>query len=202
MARFAYTDSSSPIHRGVFLARSVLGRSLMPPPEAVAPFDADLFPDMTTRQRVTEQTQPKACMACHGLINSLGFTMEHFDAVGRFRTEEYNKPIDATGGYELPSGNLRPLKGARDLALFLANRDETHRAFVIQLFHAMIKQPIMAYNEHAPDVLRRRFATQHQFNIRKLMVDIASFAALHEVDTTRSAAANESPGQSGLARSR
>ena len=37
MATFAYTATSSPIHRGVFLARSVLGRSLRPPPEAFAP---------------------------------------------------------------------------------------------------------------------------------------------------------------------
>ena len=52
MATFAYTATSSPIHRGVFLARSVLGRSLRPPPEAVAPLAADLHPDLTTRERV------------------------------------------------------------------------------------------------------------------------------------------------------
>ena len=49
MASFAYTATSSPIHRGVFIARSVLGRVLRPPPEAVAPLAADLHPDLTTR---------------------------------------------------------------------------------------------------------------------------------------------------------
>ena len=53
MANFAYTATSSPIHRGVFIARSVLGRVLRPPPEAVAPLAADLHPDLTTRQRVS-----------------------------------------------------------------------------------------------------------------------------------------------------
>ena len=52
MATFAYTATSSPIHRGVFLARSVLGRSLRPPPEAFAPLPADLHPPLTTRERV------------------------------------------------------------------------------------------------------------------------------------------------------
>ena len=52
MASFAYTATSSPIHRGVFIARSVLGRVLRPPPEAVAPLAPDLHPDLTTRQRV------------------------------------------------------------------------------------------------------------------------------------------------------
>ena len=84
MASFAYTATSSPIHRGVFLARSVLGRSLRPPPEAVAPLPPDLHADLTTRERVTLQTKPEACQSCHGMINPLGFTLEHFDAVGRY----------------------------------------------------------------------------------------------------------------------
>ena len=104
MASFAYTATSSPIHRGVFIARSVLGRVLRPPPEAVAPLAADLHPDLTTRQRVSIQTQPESCRSCHGMINPLGFTLEHFDAVGRYRKEEKGKPIDATGSYETRSG--------------------------------------------------------------------------------------------------
>ena len=104
MASFAYTATSSPIHRGVFLSRSVLGRALRPPPEAVAPLAPDLHPDLTTRQRVTLQTKPESCQSCHGMINSLGFTLEHFDAVGRYRKEEKGQPIDATGTYETRAG--------------------------------------------------------------------------------------------------
>ena len=44
----------------------------------------DLHPDLTTRQRVTLQTKPESCQSCHGMINPLGFTLEHFDAVGRY----------------------------------------------------------------------------------------------------------------------
>ena len=86
MAGFAYTATSSPIHRGVFIARSVLGRSLRPPPKAVAPLPAELHADLTTRERVALQTKPEACQSCHAMINPLGFTLENFDAVGRFRT--------------------------------------------------------------------------------------------------------------------
>ncbi len=52
MATFAYTATSSPIHRGVFLSRSVLGRTLQPPPEAFTPLPPDLHPRLTTRERV------------------------------------------------------------------------------------------------------------------------------------------------------
>ena len=120
MASFAYTATSSPIHRGVFIARSVLGRVLRPPPEAVAPLAPDLHPDLTTRQRVALQTQPESCQSCHGMINPLGFTLEHFDALGRYRKEEKGKPIDATGSYETRSGEPVKFSGVRDLAAFLA----------------------------------------------------------------------------------
>ena len=97
MASFAYTATSSPIHRGVFISRSVLGRVLRPPPEAVVPLAPDLHPDLTTRQRVTLQTKSESCQSCHGMINPLGFTLEHFDALGRYRKEEKGRPIDAMG---------------------------------------------------------------------------------------------------------
>jgi cytochrome c553 len=93
MANFSYLDSSSPIHRGVLIARSMLGRVLMPPPEAFTPVPAELHPDMTTRERVAMQTKPDACMSCHDLINPLGFTLEHFDAIGRFRQAENGRWI-------------------------------------------------------------------------------------------------------------
>ena len=85
MASLSDNRQSSPIHRGVLLARGVLGVSLRPPPVAVAPIAADLHPDLSTRERVTLQTKPKECMTCHGIINPLGFTLERFDAIGRIR---------------------------------------------------------------------------------------------------------------------
>src|SRR5204863_230081 len=61
MSGFAYTATSSPIHRGVFIARSILGRGLRPPPEAVAPLPPDLHADLTTRVRVILQIKGDSC---------------------------------------------------------------------------------------------------------------------------------------------
>ena len=60
MAAFAHTAASSPIHRGVFIARGVLGLALRPPPMAIAPLSPDLQPTLTTRERVEIQTRPDA----------------------------------------------------------------------------------------------------------------------------------------------
>lgn len=186
MAGFAYTGTSSPIHRGVFLSRSVLGRSLRVPPEAVAPLSPDLHASLTTRERVTLQTKPDACQTCHTMINPLGFTLENFDAVGRYRKEEQGKPIDATGSYRTPNGDVVKFTGARELAVFLATSNETHSAIVEQLFQNLIKQPILAYGPNTLANLRQEFV-KHDFNLRRLAVDIITTAALTEQTTKPSA---------------
>ncbi len=177
LACFAYTGASSPIHRGVFLMRSVLGRSLRPPPEAVAPLAPDLHASMTTRERVALQTSPTSCMSCHGMINPLGFGLERFDAVGRFRAEERGKAIDASGTYEPPDGEPKAYVGARALGALLAGSEETHSAFVEQMFHHLVKQPIRAFGPREHATLRRSFA-EAGFNIRKLTVAIVADSAL------------------------
>jgi mono/diheme cytochrome c family protein len=177
MASFSYFKTSSPIHRGVMLARSVLGRVLQPPPAAFAPLASELHPKLTTRQRVALQTSPTACMACHGMINPLGFSLEKFDAIGRLRTTENGQPVDASGGYITKSGKTIKFTGSRDLAQFVANSDEAHAAFVEKLFQFSVKQPIRAYGPQTLSTLKKDFEA-NKYNIRRLVADIAASAAL------------------------
>jgi hypothetical protein len=177
MASFAYTGGTSPIHRGVFLARGLLGQPLRPPPEAFAPLAAELHPTMTTRERVALQTRPQTCQTCHGMINPLGFTFENFDAVGRYRAVDNGKPVDAHGAYQTRAGQTVAFDGPRDLATFLAGSEEVHTAFVEQLFQNLVKQPVRAYGLQRPQELRQTFAAQG-FAIRKLVVEIMASSAL------------------------
>jgi mono/diheme cytochrome c family protein len=180
MTGFAYNSSSSPIHRGVFLVRHVLGRQLKPPAEAITPLSESAQPDLSTRDRVSLQTKGAACQSCHAIINPLGFSLEQYDAIGRFRAEEKGKAVDATGFYLTKDGEEVRFDGVRQLAEFLANSPEVHAAFVRQMFHDMIKQPIPAYGPDAQQNLTQRF-TESQFSIQQLMVDIATSATLHQV---------------------
>jgi hypothetical protein len=179
MSTFAYTGASSPIHRGVFISRSVLGRALKPPPEAVAPLAPDLHPNLTTRDRVTLQTKADACITCHGSINPLGFGLEHFDAVGRFRDLEKGSTVNAHGAYEKPTGEVVAFDGARQLAQVLLASQETHSAFVAQVFHHLVKQSIRAFGPQTRPNLVAAFE-EHNFNMRKLMVDIMATTALKD----------------------
>jgi hypothetical protein len=177
MATFAYTAATSPIHRGVFISRGVLGLAMRPPPQAFTPLAENLHPNLTTRERVVLQTKPHACSSCHGVINPLGFTLEKFDAVGRFREKENDKPVDASGAYHTRAGATLTFAGARDLAKYLAGSEEVHTAFAEQLFHHLIKQPVQAYGPRQLADLRESFV-KSEFNMRKLAVEIAVAAAL------------------------
>lgn len=155
----------------------MLVRSLRPPPEAVAPLAPHLRLDLTTREQVALQTKPESCQSCHAMINPLEFTLEHFDAVGRFRKEENGKPVNAMGAYRTRNGELLNFAGGHDLAKFLADSPETHSAFVEQLFHFLVKQPIHAFGSNTRETLRASFVKDN-FNIHRLMVEIIATAAL------------------------
>ncbi len=171
MATFAYTATTSPIHRGVFLSRNVLGVPLRPPPEAFTPLPAELHPELTTRERVALQTRPQQCQSCHEVINPLGFTLENFDAVGRYRDQEKGRPIDARGAFETRTGEQVKFAGVRDLATFLAGSEDAQDAFIERLFHCLVKQPVRAFGPRAPAELRNFFVKNH-YSIRKLMVEM------------------------------
>jgi cytochrome c5 len=176
LSGLAYLEASSPIHRGVFVSRGLLGRGVKPPPIAVSPTAPELSPELNTRERVALQTSPEMCVNCHNLINSLGFALENFDAVGRYRSEEKGRPVDASGQYLQRSGRLVRFTGARELAQFLAESEETQRSFVRQLFHHMVQQPVLAWGPEAIDELSDAFAGS-QFRMQEQQAETAVRAA-------------------------
>jgi hypothetical protein len=178
LAEFSYQKSSSPIHRGVFLTRNIVGRALKPPPMAQEFKDADFAPNLTMREKVAELTRPAACQSCHSVINPLGFSLEQYDAVGRFHAQEGDRSIDVVSDYTTDEGSVVKLKGARDVAEFAAGSRQAQNAFVEQLFHQLVKQPVLAYGPGALDQLRQSFVAS-EYNVQKLMVEIATLSALH-----------------------
>lgn len=179
MANFAYHNLSSPIHRGVFVTRRLLGRTLKPPPQATEFKDADFKPGMSTREKVALITKPAACMSCHSIINPLGFSLEHFDAIGRYREQEVQKPINAATVLVSTTGETVNFNGALDLAEYIANDRHAHAAFVDQLFHQAVKQPINAYGENIREKLTTQFENSG-YNIQQLLIEIMLVAAFHQ----------------------
>jgi mono/diheme cytochrome c family protein len=181
MSVLSYPSSTSPIHRGVFLARGVLGNTLRPPQEAIAPLPAEQHPELTTRERVALQTSAVACQTCHTLINPLGFALEEFDELGRYRAAERGaggaRPIDASGSYQPRTGPPAAFRGGRELAAYVAGSHDAHEAFVQAAFHALVKQPVRAWGGDTLERLTDSFAASG-FDIPRLLVDIMVVAAM------------------------
>jgi len=183
LATFSYTKSSSPIHRGVFVTRNILGLMLKPPPMAIAFMDDKFDPSFTMREKVTELTSKPACMSCHVTINPLGFSFERFDAVGRVRSTDNKKPVDPTSDYTTSDGNVIKLTGARDVAIHAAESLSGQTGFVRNLFQEMVKQPPAAYSPELLGQLTQKFRADN-FHVRNLAVEVAVVAALRPTVTT------------------
>ena len=182
LATFSYTKSSSPIHRGVFVTRNILGLMLKPPPMAIAFMDDKFDPSFTMREKVTELTSKPACMSCHVTINPLGFSFERFDAVGRVRATDNKKPVNAASDYTTSDGNVIKLTGARDVAIHAAESLSGQTGFVRNLFQEMVKQPPAAYSPELLGQLTSQFRAD-KFHVRNLAVEVAVVAALRPTVT-------------------
>ena len=119
------------IHRGVFIATRLLCKTLPPPdPKAVGTMITNT-PGLTNRQRVEMTTGKGTCgQACHGaLFNPLGYAFENYDAIGKYRTMDQGKPVDAADSYTL-DGQLQSFTNGVELSHLLADAKETHACYV------------------------------------------------------------------------
>jgi hypothetical protein len=96
-------NRTSPVKRGKWIMENLLGEE-PPPPDPSAMLIEDQ-PALTgnLRQRLEQHRADPSCAVCHQVMDQLGFALEHFDAVGRWRENDEGLPIDSTG--ELPSGH-------------------------------------------------------------------------------------------------
>ena len=97
LASHAHADDSSPVRRGVFVRERLLCQELPPPPPDVDNTPPGLDPTLTTRERFAVHSSAPSCQSCHQFIDGVGFGFQAFDAVGQFRIEENELPVDTTG---------------------------------------------------------------------------------------------------------
>jgi mono/diheme cytochrome c family protein len=192
LSAYAYHNNTSPIHRGVFLTRNIVGRALSPPPMAVAFKDDEFSKDLTMREKITQLTRDSACMSCHSVINPLGFTLENFDAVGRWRVTENLKPVNTTSEYTTASGEKLQLASARDVANIAVKSESAHQSFITHVFQHIVKRSPRDVGPELLEQLRVRFEKDN-FNVQKLWARIAAVAAVENLVDTSTLLVESSP---------
>ncbi len=108
----SFSSRTSIVRRGEFVFSRILCQHVPPPPPGVEGIPTDGAEDLTLRQRFERHRADPACAGCHTLMDPLGFGLEHYDAIGRYRTHEGSRPVDATG--KMPDGTL--FDGAAELS--------------------------------------------------------------------------------------
>ena len=92
----SYPYRTSPVLRGAWILDSILGTPPPPPPPNVPPLDEphEGAAPKSVRERLTQHRANPVCASCHSRIDPLGFALENFDAIGRWRDQDAGKPID------------------------------------------------------------------------------------------------------------
>lgn len=103
LAVTSYPTRTSPVIRGKWVLENLLGAPPPPPPPDVPELDEkSLGKTVSMREQLAAHRANPACAACHNRMDAIGFALENYDALGRYRTHDGEFPVDASG--ELPAG--------------------------------------------------------------------------------------------------
>jgi hypothetical protein len=133
----SYPNRTSPVLRGKWLLETILGTPPPPPPPDVPALQdrGEGGKLASVRERLEAHRNNPACSGCHSVMDPLGFALENFDPIGRWRTEDAGAPVDPSGA--LPSGAaFTGMAGLRELLLqqrgqFAANVTEKLMAYAL-----------------------------------------------------------------------
>lgn len=130
LALHSHPRSTSSTLRGKFMRESLLCDAIPPPPANVNTGLPEASPDARTlRERMKPHLTDPGCKSCHVLMDPIGFALENFDGIGRYRTKELDAVIDASGDLD-----GAPFKDARSLAQVIHDSDKFAPCFVRKVF--------------------------------------------------------------------
>jgi mono/diheme cytochrome c family protein len=142
-------DRTSPVMRGAWVMENLLGAPVPRPPPGV---EADLKPEAvsakpsTVRERLERHRTNPSCASCHGIMDPIGFSLENFDLIGRWRDHDGSSPIDTSG--KLVDGT--PLASPQALRkALLSRKDAFVTAFTEKLLTYALGRRIEYFDQPA-----------------------------------------------------
>lgn len=152
----SYANRTSPTIRGKWVLENILGTPPPPPPPNVPSLkDNQETKALTMRQRMEQHRANPACAVCHTRMDPLGFALENFDGLGKWRTADGNSHIDPSG--VLPDGaNFQGPAGLRKV--LLTKRDEFAATITEKLLTYALGRAVEYYDEPAVREILREAA--------------------------------------------
>lgn len=166
---------TSPVRRGKWVLEQLLCSSPPPPPPGVEGFPEEVDPTASLRERFEAHRSQETCRGCHESMDAIGFSLENFDAIGAWRTDDSGFDIDARG--VLPDG--RAFEGPRELAQVIKADPKLPACMVEKAFIYSLGRGPTAHDRCTLEAIEQAFATGgHTFE--SLFVGVATSKAFTE----------------------
>jgi hypothetical protein len=177
LSEFANQKAGSPTLRGKFIRESLMCREVPPPPPGVntGAVDQPTNVPMTRRQKLEAHRADDTCAGCHALMDPLGYPLEVFDAIGKFRTTDNGLTIDTTSSFA-----NEPVADARELADAASGSAEVARCLVQSYYTYAVGHTMRDVDRGVVDGLSASFEASG-FKMRDLILSIVthdSFSAV------------------------
>jgi hypothetical protein len=172
LATTSFPSRTSPVRRGVWVLEQVLGEQIPPqPPDvpALEELDEKSVEGLTLRQRNVLHQSEASCANCHKVLDPIGFGLENFDAIGRWREkDDVGVAIDSAG--KLPNG--KGFSTPSELKGLLARREaDLARNLTERLMAYALGRQLEGYDEIVVDQLMAKVARDH-YRVRTIITEV------------------------------
>ena len=158
----SYPTRTSPVIRGKYVLQNILGTPPPPPPPDVPALDeAAVGASGSMRQQLEKHRANATCASCHSRMDPLGFGLENYDALGKWRTLDGKFPIDSSG--TLPDG--RTFSSPAEMKTILkAQLPDFSRCLIEKMLTYALGRGLERYDRRTVDELNRNLAaSNYQF---------------------------------------
>jgi len=156
----SYPTRTSPVLRGKWILENILGAPAPPPPPNVPQLEENAVGSAKSlREQLEKHRASAACASCHSRLDPLGFSLENFDGVGKFRAEEGGSLIDASGSMS----NGTTVTGPAGLKkVILERKDEFVETMAGKLLTYALGRGLEYYDQPAVRKIRRDMAAENE----------------------------------------
>jgi hypothetical protein len=169
-------NRTSPVKRGQWILQQILGTPPPPPPPGVPELDEDpqAAEDASLRERLELHRTNPECASCHRQMDPLGFALENYDAIGRWRSSDGDVPIDPSG--ELPGGIRFADAGELKRVLTSTATKKFSRTLVENLMTYALGRGLMPDDYPEVEAIRERLVAD-DYRIRTIITGIVESRA-------------------------
>jgi hypothetical protein len=151
----SYPTRTSPVIRGKYVLQNILGTPPEPPPGDIPPLEEAAAAGGSARQQLERHRSNPACATCHRNMDPLGFGLENYDAIGRWRDRDGQFPVDSTG--MMPDGQTFSTPGEMR-ALLAARVPQFSRTLTEKMLTYALGRGLKPFDRRAVDTVQRAVA--------------------------------------------